>query len=68
MLDQLAAFQTLQPHSQNDTDSLNDNCICISTLGATVMIREKFYVKIQGGQVTPLPLPGGDRASITKNE
>jgi len=24
-------------------------CICISTLGATVMIWEKFYVEIQGG-------------------
>ena len=23
-------------------------CICISTLGATVMIWEKFYVEIQG--------------------
>ena len=33
-------------------------CICISTLGATVMIREKIYVEIQGGHVTPLPLPG----------
>jgi len=29
-------------------------CICISTLGATVMIWEKFYVEIQGGHVTPL--------------
>ena len=28
-------------------------CICISTLGATVMIWEKFYIEIQGGQVTP---------------
>ena len=34
----------------NDTDSLNNNCICISTLGATVMIWEKFYVEIQGGR------------------
>ena len=58
MLDQLAAWQTLQPHSQT-TDSLNNNCICISTLGATVMIWEKFYVEIQGVRWPPLPLPGG---------
>jgi len=30
------------------TDSLNNNCICISTLGATVLTWEKFYVEIQG--------------------
>jgi len=35
------------------TDLLNNNSICISTLGATVLIWEKFYVEIQGGQVTP---------------
>jgi len=36
-------------------------CTCISTtLGATVMIWEKFMSKSRGGgQVTPLPLPGG---------
>ena len=38
----------------NDTDSLNNNCICISTLDAKVIIWEKFYVEIQGGQVTPI--------------
>jgi len=27
---------------------------CISTLGAAVMIWEKFYVQIHGGQVTPV--------------
>jgi len=32
-------------------------CICISTLGATVMIWEKLCLN-PGGQVTPLPLPG----------
>ena len=34
------------------TDSVNNNSICISTVGATVMIWEKFYVEIQGDQVT----------------
>ena len=33
-------------------------CICISTVGATVMIWEKFC-RNPGGQVTPLPLPRG---------
>jgi len=41
------------------TDSLNNNCICISTLGATVMIWEKSYVEIHGVRWPPLPLPGG---------
>jgi len=40
------------------TDSLNNNSICISTLGETVMIWEKFYVEIQGGQVTPVAPEG----------
>jgi len=31
------------------TDSLNNNCICLSALRAAVMIWEKFYVEIQGG-------------------
>jgi len=30
------------------TDLLNNNCICISTLGATVMIWEKFMSKSSG--------------------
>ena len=54
MLDQLAAWHITASFA-NDTDSLNNNCICISTLGATVMIWEKFYVEIQGvSQVTPV--------------
>ena len=36
------------------TDSLNNNCICISTLGATVMIWEKFISKSRGSG-DPLP-------------
>jgi len=36
------------------TDSLNNNCICLSALRAAVMIWEKFYVEIQGVQVTPV--------------
>jgi len=50
------------------TDSLNNNCICISTVGATVMIWEKFYVEIQGGQVTPLPLPEGAHGGEGRGE
>jgi len=41
-------------------------CICTSTLGATVMIWEKFYVKIQGGQVTPLA-PSRGRPCLALN-
>jgi len=46
------------------TDSLNNNCICISTLGlgATVMIWENFMSKSRGVRWLPLPLPGGAHA------
>jgi len=33
-------------------------CICISTLGVTVMMWENLCQN-PGGQMTPLPLPGG---------
>ena len=40
----------------NGAGKFND-CICISTLGATVMIWEKFYVEIQGEGLGDLRCP-----------
>ena len=43
-----------------------EKCICISTLGATVMIWEKF-VEIQGGLVTPL-VPSWGRPCLRRQD
>jgi len=46
--------------------ALFQKCICISTLGATVMIWEKF-VEIQGGLVTPL-VPSWGRPCLRRQD